>query len=464
VNRSVKQLVVGDYTLQYGQGLILWNGLSFGKGAWAGGIAKVGRGLQPYSSMGENRFQRGIASTLVVGSWEITPFVSYNKLSGNIERDGDGEPVITSINYSGLHRTPTEQANRRSIKQFNYGTDLSYRQDRLKLGLTYLSTSFVHTLMPGKALYQQFDFEGNHLQQLGIHYNYTFKNVYLFGEMAKRVGGGMALNQGMLASLHPQLSAVVHYRNYSRDYDAPYARATGEGSHVKNEKGFYAGLTYHPNRRFEYAVYVDAFRFPWLRYRVDGPSSGVDFLTQLTYTWYKRGRLKLRYRHRVRQENALLSGRHENLLANVFHHQLRLEFQYKLNEVWRIRNRAEWTRYDKEDVEQGDGGLIYQDVFWKGYGGKLQANTRLAFFHTKGYNARIYAYENNVLYTSGFPVYYDKGIRTYLNLRWRVSRGVDFWARYARTIYNNKESVGSGLDKIPGNSKSDITLQLRWQW
>src|SRR5690606_18230407 len=154
----------------------------------------------------------------------------------------------------------------------------------------------------------------------------------------------------------------------------------------------------------------------------------------------------------------------ENLLANVFHHQLRLEFQYKLNEVWRIRNRAEWTRYDKEDVEQGDGGLIYQDVFWKGYGGKLQANTRLAFFHTKGYNARIYAYENNVLYTSGFPVYYDKGIRTYLNLRWRVSRGVDFWARYARTIYNNKESVGSGLDKIPGNSKSDITLQLRWQW
>src|SRR5690606_40175880 len=94
----------------------------------------------------------------------------------------------------------------------------------------------------------------------------------------------------------------------------------------------------------------------------------------------------------------------------------------------------------------------------------FQYNERFALFNTARYIARIYAYENSVLYTSGFPVYYDNGIRTYLNLRWRVSRGVDLWARYARTKYSNKESVGSGLDKISGNSKSDITLQLRWQW
>src|SRR5690606_1419621 len=161
-------------------------------------------------------FQRGIASTLAVGSWEITPFVSHNRLSGSIGHSVDGERVITSISYSGLHRTPNEQSKRKAVKQLNYGANVAYKRNRLKLGLTYLSTSFAHKLMRGKALYQRFNFEGKHLRQIGMHYNYTFKNVYLFGEAAGNIRGGTAHSHGVLASLHPQLSAVVNYRNYSR--------------------------------------------------------------------------------------------------------------------------------------------------------------------------------------------------------------------------------------------------------
>ncbi len=464
VSRSVKQIVIGDYALQFGQGLILWNGLSFGKGAWIGGVAKQGRGLQPYSSMNENFLQRGIAGTFAFGQFEITPFISYKRLSGNVEQHPEGEQVIASINYSGLHRTPTEQSYRKAIGQFNYGTHLSYHRSRFVFGLTYLSTSFSHKVVRGSDLYQRFDFKGKSIQQIGMHYSYTYKNLYFFGEAAKSLEGGIALINGVLASVHPKLSVIVSYRNYQRNYHQFYAKSLGEGSKVTNEKGVYSGLVYHPNRKIEWAIYMDSFSFPWLRYRVDAPSRGIDFLSQWTYSWYKKGTVKLRYRHRVRQENTLPLDRHENLLANVLHEQLRAEFQYKLTDNWRIKSRAEWIGYEKERNEPRQGWLIYHDVFWKGYKSRLQMNVRLAFFNTQGYDARIYAYESNVLYASGFPMYYDKGVRTYLNIRWRAARKIDLWVRYGCTKYIDKKSIGSGLDEIIGNTKSDLTMQLRWQW
>jgi hypothetical protein len=37
---------------------------------------------------------------------------------------------------------------------------------------------------------------------------------------------------------------------------------------------------------------------------------------------------------------------------------------------------------------------------------------------------------------------------------------MDFWLKWAQTIYSNTISVGSGLDEIPGNRKSEIKFQL----
>lgn len=44
-----KKLVVGDYTLQFGQGLTLWSGFAFGKGPDVTSVAKKDLGLRPYT-------------------------------------------------------------------------------------------------------------------------------------------------------------------------------------------------------------------------------------------------------------------------------------------------------------------------------------------------------------------------------------------------------------------------------
>lgn len=458
----LSEMVVGDYVLQLGQGLVMWNGLSFGKGAMITSSARQGIGLRSYTSMNEHNYLSGFATRLSFANWEVTPFVSWRALSGSRSEQEDGRYVIRSISTSGLHRTPNELRNRRAVGQGVGGIDITYRYKRLKLGAVGIYTQYNGTIVHDGSPRHAHAFEGDRLTNIGFNYQYTFRNVYLFGETAHEYGRGWATLNGVIASLHPKVSAFANYRNYQQNYHAVFAQALGEGSAVTNEEGLYTGLLFHPSRKVEWVSYIDMFRFPWLRYRVDEPSAGRDVLSQFTYTWYKIGRISLRYRHRLKQQNNSAAPP-EREVVDVLKDQLRLAFQYKLSDQWEIRTRGEGVRYEKEgriDV----GWLAYQDVFWKPAGLPIQANMRLAVFATDSYDARLYAYENDVLYASAFPMYYGKGGRSYVNLRYRAGRKTDFWLRYSHNYYPGVEAVGSGLGQSEGAHRSDIKVQFRYQW
>src|SRR5690606_19557335 len=364
----------------------------------------------------------------------------------------DGRYIISSISASGLHRTPNEQRNRRAINQGVVGIDVAYRYKRLKLGAVGVYTQYDGTIVHDGSQRHAYSFEDDRLINFGVNYQYTFRNIYLFGETAREHGRGWATLNGLIASLHPKVSAFANYRNYQRNYHAVFAQALGEGSAVANEEGIYTGIMLHPSRKWEWMSYIDMFRFPWLRYRVDEPSAGMDLLSQLTYTWYKIGRVSLRYRHRLKQENNR-DRPPERVVVDARKDQLRLAFQYKLSAKWEIRTRAEGVRYEKEG-RTDFGWMAYQDVFWKPDRLPIQVNMRLAVFATDSYDARLYAYENDVLYASAFPMYNGKGGRSYVNLRYRIGRKTDFWLRYARNRYLNVETVGSGLDQSEGPHRS----------
>lgn len=463
LNRYIEKLVIGDYALQFGQGLVSWNGLSFGKGAWISSVAKQGMGLKGYTSLNENNFQRGVAVKLTSGKWVWTPFIAYNSLSGRVEEDASGQLAITTISLSGLHRTPTEQSYRNEVKQLVYGSNIAFQHKRLKLGLTYMGLRLNGDKLRGSAERNAYDFEGQELHQIGINYQTNWKSYYVFGEVAHSINSGFATINGIIASPHPKLSLFATYRNYARDYHSFFAQSLGDGSSVSNEEGLYGGFAFHPNRKIEWINYADVFKSSWLRYRADLPSEGTDLLSQFTYTWHKKGKLTFRYRYRLKQENFDKELKITHTLAYLDKHQGRIDFQYKLNDTWTVRTRSEYSFFEKEITSKSQGWLIYQDLFWKGLS-KLHLNIRAAYFNTDDYDSRIYAYENDVLYASSFPMYYDKGLRSYLNLRWRIKRKVDLWARYALTYYSEREEIGSGLDKIAGRKRSDIKLQMRVEW
>ncbi len=459
-----KKIVLGDYTMQFGQALTLWSGFAFGKSPDITGVAKRDVGLRPYTSANEFAFLRGAATTVtIVDNIDFTPFVSHRKLDATLGTNADGQQTVTTINETGLHRTQNEINNKNSTEQIVYGGVLQYRTSALSIGAVAYHTSFNKLFVPGSSLYQQFNFAGKDLTNVGAHYSYTYKNFYFFGEFGKALDAGLAYVNGALVSLSPTVSAVVLHRNYQKNYHNFFNQATAEASEAFNEKGFYAGLNINPSKVWSIQLYGDYFKYPWLRFRVDAPSDGYEFLGQVTYSPTKTFRAILRFKSEVKQQNTAETVPF-NYLDDVKRENYRAEVKWALGKSFGFGNRIEVVQFKKGAGNSEFGYLAYQDVSYSPLSSRLSGNIRVAYFNTASYDSRIYAYEDDVLYNFTFGLYNGKGVRGYANLKYRLAKRLDVWGRYALYNYDNVETVGSGLDEIQGKMKSEMRVQLRYQF
>ena len=457
-NGIIRKLIVGDYALQFGQGLSLWAGAGFGKGANLTAIAKQDNGLRPYSSVNEALFMRGLSATFSLKKILFTPFYSGRRIDAGMS---ESNLEISSIQVSGLHRTKSEILNKNAASQRVYGANAQYNNSDFSAGLTGYHTRFSKPFAEAKSLYQLYNFKGTDLSNIALNYSYNFKNSYVFGEAAHSLNSGFAFLNGLISSLAPRVSLVLLYRNYARNYYSFFNQAFAESSNSVNERGFYSGLSIKFNREWELFTYSDFFRFPWLKFRVDGPSSGYELFAQISYTPSKLFKLYGRFRQQIKEENPEDSG---SGLDVVDKQDFRVELNYKISNAFSLRNRAEIVSYQKGILKPEFGFLSFQDIIYDPMGSKLSGNIRFAIFETSGFNSRIYSFENDVLYAYSVPAYQGKGIRFYINGRYTVSHGVDLWLRYALISYDNQDEIGSGGDLINGNKRSDIRLQLRLQF
>lgn len=459
----LSNLVVGDYVLQFGQGLGMWSGFSGGKGAILHSIARQGGGAKLHSSANEIDFFRGVVGTLRYGYLFVTPFVSYRMRDGAVQSDEEGQRSVATLGSSGLHRTPSENNNKGEVSQLTYGVNLERRTRQLIVGATFYQSKLGVSWQPADLLRNQYAFSGDRLTHMSAYYQFNIRNAYVFGETALSGNGGKATLNGLLLGLHPHLSLGLLHRFYEANHHSFFGQVFGEGSGPSNERGFYAGLLFQRDRKVSWVSYVDFYSFPWIRYRIDAPSTGVDFLSQLTYNWSRNTFGSVRFRYREKMEN-LSRDEPTDLVAQTERTQVRVSFETQFGERWRVRSRVESMSYVKELEKNQHGWMIYQDVFYQPMGAKLSGNVRLAFFKTSSYDTRMYAFENDVLFASSYPVYHNEGIRTYLNVRWKISSRMDVWTRYSLFRYDGDTNVGSGLDEIEnGRMRSEIKTQIRFK-
>lgn len=459
-----KKIVAGDYSLQFGQGLTLWTGFSFGKGPDVTSVAKKDVGLKSYTSSNEYSFLRGLATTVaIIRNIDFTPFVSYRNLDASLSVNANGEEVLANINETGYHRTANEINNKNSTTQQMFGGIIQYQTNNLSIGAIAYHSNYNHEFITGTQPYRNFNFSRKSLTNIGLHYNYTFKNIYFFGEAGKSLNSGLAYVNGVLVSLSSKVSAVLLYRNYQKNYHNFFNQATSEASEAFNEKGFYIGLNINPVKEWSIALYGDYFKFPWLKFRIDAPSDGYEVLGQLTYTPTKTFKAFVRYKSELKQQNTDLDVP-IYFLDNVKKESYRGDVSWRLNKTISFQNRVEVSQFKKGVVKAEFGYMAYQDVNYAPNLSKLSGNIRIAYFNTPSYNSRIYAYEDDVLYNFTFGIYNGKGFRSYANLKYKLIKRLDIWARYAIYLYKDAEKVGSGLDELNGNKKTDVKLQLRYQF
>lgn len=461
----IKSLAIGDYQVEYGQGLTLWSGLAFGKSADPVTVMRFANGLRPYTSVNETIFRRGVAIAISpVKNLRVDAYYSNRLSDGNLAAVDSLNQIddFTSLQSSGLHRTEAEIADKGSVRIQSYGGHITYRTRRIEVGFTGAGTHLNKNLKRNFQLYNQFQFDGKKFFNTGIDYKFLLRNFNFFGEVSRSQNGAMATINGVVMSVDPRLTLTLLYRNYSKKFEAIESNAIAETDNV-NERGFYTGFTFKPVRKITLSGYLDLFSYPWLRYQVNAPSHGFEYLTQLAYKPNKQLEMYIRYRQTNKQSNvaSIQDQPKIDYLENNHQYNLRFNIAYKISKTFSIRSRVETVNYKDGNLPTEKGFLAFQDFIYKPLGKPLSITIRYAVFDTYSYNSRLYAYENDVYGAFSIPPMFGKGQRFYALLRYHISRSADLFLRYSQTVYHNQSNIGSGLDEIDGNSRNDIKVVLK---
>lgn len=465
--KFIKTLVIGDYQATFGQGLTLWQGFAFGKSASPMNVKRYGMGIKPYRSFDENRFFRGAAGTFRIKNFELTGLVSYKKMDANATladtlNNGEIDIVgVSSLELSGQHNTNALMQDKGILNQTIFGGNAAYNKRNLHIGATAYNMNLSAELIKSPSLYNQFDYQGKSNFVGGLDYNYVFKNANLFGEFSMSANGGKAFCQGMIVALDPKLTFSAHYRHFEKNFQNLYGNAISENTLPQNEKSLYLGMEAKLFKTLTFSVYLDQYKFDWLKSTASAPSIGRDIFTQLNYTPTKKIDMYFRFRHRTKFVNSTDDNLYDYLTPYV-QYNYRYNLSTQITPDIKFKSRIEYTHVDKTVAPDEDGVAFVQDVIYKKLKFPFTFTLRYAVFDTKSFDSRVYAYENDVLYSYSVPALYYKGQRAYFIVNWDITRNFEIWVRVASTIYDNQtqQSVGS-LNQIDSNHKTELKLQAR---
>jgi hypothetical protein len=468
-----KHIAIGDYQAQFGQGLTFWSGFGFNrKTAFTMSTAQLGGGLRAYTSINEVLFLRGAAATLQEGAFSFTGFYSGKHITGTVNTTSaadsidtfEPEVVVSAFQEGGFHRTPRELTNRKAVFQEHFGGHLTFKNENLQLGFTAVHMRLDAVVRPRFSEYNQFRFAGSDNTTMGLDYAWRFRNFYFFGETARSANGGVATLNGANIIMHPRLSFNVTQRYYSRDFQPIASVAFGEGSSTENESGVYLGLEFKPFKRWKVNAYYDQFKFPWLRFQADAPSTGNDFFVQAEYQPNSRTNFYMRYRHRTRQINVREVTEGVRFLVDNPRENMRFNFLYRPARSIKLQSRVELSSFERGQEGLLRGYLVFQDVSYAFRKVPLTLTARYALFQTDGFDARIYAYENDVLYFFSIPAYSGRGARAFILAKYDLGKRVDLWVRWAQFFYTDRQVVGSGLDESEGPTRTQVRVQARFKF
>lgn len=456
---KVKNLLIGDYQLQAGQGLVCGGAFGMGKGGETiNTLHKSNLLALPFTSVAENLNLRGVTATyLLAPRVSITPYFSRTYRDANLNTDTLDTSIASSLLTTGLHRNAAELADRKQLGETLFGSIVRYQTTSFDVGCIHQSVRFDKALVRNPSLYNQFSFSRKSNSNFSIYTNYSIHNFLLFAELAKSAQGGIGLVAGTLGSLSNTVDLALSIRNYERNFYSFYANGFAESSAAQNERGIYWGLKYKLTRQVQFSGYLDLFEFPWLRYRSFSPSTGYEWLLRLQYQPSRTVMLSAQFREESKQRNISNESNFyltdEGIKKSFF-----TTADYSFNRILNMKTRLQFSGYEINH-KQTKGMLALQDITVTLH--NLKISGRYALFDTDDYDNRFYVAEKEVWLAYSVPAVSGIGVRNYVLLQYDVSRRFTLWLRYAHLRLQRIESVGSGVDEIAGNEKHEVKIQLR---
>ncbi len=449
----IENLVVGNYRLSFGQGLVLGNNFHLGKTSTLATSHYQPTGIRRHSSTDEYNYFTGMAFTIrLLPSLCLSTFYSHRLLDATIK-----EGIITSIDQSGLHRTQSEAEKVNAATMHTTGGNLTYDGKRWKIGINGIYYFFDKEFAPNLREYSKYYLRGNRFYNLSIDYQLKMGRFGWRGEAAKGKQGCATLNQ-LSYTFTPAYKLMLIHRYYSHDYWAFFAQSFGESSTPQNENGWYVATEMTPFARWRLFAAIDLFSHPWWKYRISKPSQGVDAMTRITYAPTSSLNMYINYRFKRKERD--ITGSDGKITRPTYQHRWRYRLTYTSGN-WQLRTTADYNLFKQSTQAPSQGWLISQSCNYALPHHPLNINLQGSYFHTDDYDSRVYSYEKGMLYSFYTPSFQGKGFRYAIHLRYDWKEHIAFLLKWGETIYQNRDTIGSGNDLIAGNRKADMQLQIR---
>lgn len=466
----LRDLIVGNYRLHFGLGLVMNSNFTLGKNATASTLERsvVGTLISPHGGTGEASFLHGAAATIALGSAaDITAFISYRHCDATLTGDS-----IATLLETGLHRTSIEINKRANTRTALAGTHLRYHIGGLHLGATATWQTFDRPLTTGTQEYRQHSPQGKTFFNASTDYTYCSRYLTFAGETALSGNGALATLATLRTEPLDHTFISLLYRHYSPDYWALQANAFGEGSEVRNEDGIYICADVQSVNKWRFTGSADLFRFPEQRYRVAEPSSGTDLQAMVQWAPNTTWNLTARWRGKVKQRNVGAAYREtsEDALVQEKTQRLRFTADETWNDTWTTQTSVDACLVSAE--EKNCGVRIGQRLVWSKPTSpswshlikRLSVSGECSWFYTTDYAARIYGYEQGLLYAWNYRAYYGHGVRSMLMAKCTLLDQLTCTAKIGGTRFFDRSTISNGAQLIPQNHAEDVALQIRWKF
>ncbi|MDZ7315379.1 MAG: helix-hairpin-helix domain-containing protein [candidate division KSB1 bacterium] len=442
------RIILGDYTVEAGRGLVFGGPFSLPLGTDPMTPAKLKRtGAFPFLSANENFPFRGAALQFHRGPLLLCVFGSDKRRDASIE-----EGQVVSLPEDGLHRTPAELRRRKALRECSEGMALLYNPfQNLRLGAATLQNRFFAPFADeeyGKPR----KFTGNKNRLGSLFGEFILEDVALFGEAAWCMAGGTAWTFGALGN-GADYDWILIRRRYSPDFFSFYASAFGEPK-ANNQEGFYLGGEYRLSPVLQASFYYDQAK----KMSVFQPSGAIgDVLMIGLQAKFSKMTVRSRLKLRKRSENVKTLDKFGNLVSAEAEEQRgtwRTEMEVRPHRFITVRNAVELSFASRATRRLGDGSLLSC---------RLQMNMRSlrmsvgsSFFDASNYALRFYQPESDFPGALPLVMLYGQGVRSYAVLAAKIF-ALTLSAKYEQTVYRYRPAGGN-------DDNRRISLQMDWQW
>ncbi|MBE0668750.1 MAG: hypothetical protein IH593_13905 [Bacteroidales bacterium] len=427
------RIIAGDYSLRFGEGL-LFNSNAWQRSGLLSPSFMTGRTVvSPYVSTEENNFFRGVAGVLGNLTRGIVLFASSNSIDAR-QASGvsDSQVYITNLLKGGLHDTESGRSARNSLTENVAGMHISAGSNIIRGGIT---ASFTHFSLPFLAdstdAKTHFNFRGDHLLNLGADLKAGTGRILFFSEAGCSFPGSWAVTGGIRATPSSRVTINLTGRYYSPDYYTFHASACRSGSATSNETGVSGNIHIEAARHLFLTMGADIYSIPWLRYRSSAPSTGSAFEFRSEYIPSENIILRLSYSAHDREYDIHRELPGVAATQREKREQLTAMFGYSPSGAVTITTRAGFCRLSGQEDK---GYMLCQDLSVSVRPLPLKVWLRYALWSSDDYNTRLYAWENDMLYSFSIPAFYGEGSRAALMVSWKPSGSIELRAKYSVTV------------------------------